>query len=199
MIVMLHADDDTTYWLGNLLRHKKELEDRLQQPVEVLPRDSIERARSVIDGTDLEMRELSRQGHQLDAAILDLLMGGGIEQEVSAWLAGIKDLASSAPTSDGKQLTPAAIRYRLPEDKLDRIDGGCPSLRLGRRAADSGAIVVVLSSVGKFLKSGELDLEAERALLMAAAGASRYVAKTDPAWLDRLSEALVPLRAARQP
>jgi len=171
MIVILHMDDDRAFWSDNVSRQTEYLAEAIGQPVKVLPRFSVPRARAVIEGSDEEMRRLLGQGYRLGAVILDLLMGGGREVDVSNWLEGIKELAESVPAQESDAMPLAELLTRMPKQMLATIDQKCPAFPVGRLAAAKGSKIVILTNVAKFLKPERLDVQAESRLLMAACGA----------------------------
>lgn len=181
--VILHMDDQS-FWLDAV---KKQVQ-AIQAPgreIRVLPRVSIPEARSVIEGKDLEMRGLLDQGCRLNAVIMDLMMDGGTLEDLSNWLAGVRLLAGKLPKGKEVDVSSPPLSRGLAE-----VDEKCPALPVGRLAAARGAKVVILTNCRKILRESDLDLRTERRLIMAASGASEYIAKTDDTWLDSLRKAL---------
>jgi hypothetical protein len=162
MIVILHLDDNGL-WLENVAKHVKEIRINGQaQAVTVLSRFSVAEASNVVRGTDHQMRRLADQGHQLHGVILDLMVDGGTKRDLDNWLSTVQTLAGTPSAQD-----------------LDTIDAKCPALPLGRLAAQHGAKVVILTNVAQFLAEDLLPASRQQALVMAAAGASAYVVKSD--------------------
>lgn len=178
MIVILHAEDSKD-WLDNVLNLRAELGKRLRQPVEILCRDSIERAESVIHGTGERMRELIADGNRLDLVVLDLMMKGGTSDEIGQWVEGIETFGTGLTLKD-----------------IARICELCPALELGRKAAKvgakdgakDGAKVIILTQAKCFLPKSRDNPEAENGLLMEACGASAYIIKDDR-WGEELLKA----------
>ena len=177
-LIVLHMDDKPA-WLENVANQVKTLTVRgKRREVIVLSRLSIPEAQGLLDGKDKKMQSLVAGGHKLAAVILDLMMGGGMMQEVERWLIGLPRVIASSSGTD----LPAAARQEF--------SAMCPAAQVGRKAREIGIPVVILTNASRFLPEKELPLDAERRLIMAACGASQYVVKADDHWSEHLKTAL---------
>lgn len=183
----MHMDDDRNHWLRQVARRADELAGELG-PVKVLPRDTLWGARNVIKGEDPEMRQLATQGHRLNMLVADLLLGGGTEADVRQWLLGVRELVTRVEPTAARGVAPSRLKAVVSGPEMQEIDEQCPAFPVGRLAAARGVKVIVLTNVEKFLPPEDLDLDAERRIVMAACGACAYVLKTDDRWLEKLKE-----------